>query len=195
MQRSESTFGAAKGHRFSVIEWNNPRTNVTLKFVITKAPNDSNVDAFIAELQRLNVKDVVRVCQPTYDKDYLKRQGITVHDLYFNDGKTPPPEVINSWLSVVQHVFYSSHSSSSSQLNDTTSNNNNDKKNGPGIAVHCVAGLGRAPVMVALALMEDGMSNTDVIQFIRSQAPGSFNNHQIKFLMSYVPKKKKCIVM
>ena len=36
------------------------------------------------------------------------------------------------------------------------------------VAVHCVAGLGRAPVLVAVALMEQGMKYTAAVELIRT---------------------------
>jgi protein tyrosine phosphatase type 4A len=36
------------------------------------------------------------------------------------------------------------------------------------VAVHCVAGLGRAPVLVAIALMELGMKYEDAVELIRA---------------------------
>lgn len=37
--------------------------------------------------------DVVRVCEPTYKTDELKKAGISVMDLVFDDGTFPPSEV------------------------------------------------------------------------------------------------------
>lgn len=39
------------------------------------------------------VHDVVRVCEPTYKTDELKKAGISVIDLVFDDGTFPPAEV------------------------------------------------------------------------------------------------------
>jgi len=164
-------------HRFSLVETTNEH-GIKLRFFITKAPNDTNIDQYITELKRNNVKHIARVCQPTYNKDLLKQEGITVHDMYFNDGKTPPPEIQMEWHTLVQEVFY--HAKEGDE---------------PAIAVHCVAGLGRAPVMVAIALIDDGMPNVESIKHIRNQVPGSFNQAQIKFLMAFKPTKKKCIIM
>lgn len=56
----------------------------------------------------------------------------------------------------------------------------------PTIAVHCVAGLGRAPALVAIALIEMGMKPLDAIEFIRGKRRGAFNKPQIAYLVSSV---------
>jgi protein tyrosine phosphatase type IVA len=47
----------------------------------------------VQELKNHNVKDVVRVCEPTYKVDELKQEGINVLDLEYEDGTPPPQEV------------------------------------------------------------------------------------------------------
>jgi hypothetical protein len=59
-------------------------------------------------------------------------------------------------------------------------------------AVHCVAGLGRAPALVAIALIESGMSPLDTIEYVRRRRRGAFNTVQLGWLMeTYKPKGKK----
>ena len=43
------------------------------------------------------------------------------------------------------------------------------------IGVHCVAGLGRAPLLVALALIHKGCPKFDAIELIRKKRPGALN--------------------
>jgi protein tyrosine phosphatase type 4A len=80
-------------------------------------------------------------------------------------------------------------------LSLTTTEDHHHKKDmgnpsGGCIAVHCVAGLGRAPVLVAVALIEYGMKPLDAIEFIRSRRKGAFNTHQIEFLDRYRCRRK-----
>merc|ERR550514_1337713 len=67
------------------------------------------------------------------------------------------------------------------------------------VAVHCVAGLGRAPVLAALALMEfERVKPMDAIEKIKERRKGSFNTKQIQFLRDYTLRRKPppcCAVM
>jgi len=63
-------------------------------------------------------------------------------------------------------------------------------KDAPCIAVHCVAGLGRAPVLVAIALIEHGKEAVDAVSFIRERRRGAINAVQLAYLESYKPSRK-----
>lgn len=65
------------------------------------------------------------------------------------------------------------------------------KDNPPTIAVHCIAGLGRAPVLVGIAILENDpkISPLDVITFIRKHRKNALNSTQLKFLERYQRKK------
>lgn len=149
-----------------------------LKFLIMDAPSRSNIHLYLKEMERVKVKDIVRICEPTYPREIVESAGIKVHDWVFPDGESPPSNIIEAWLSLVD-------AQKSAQDNSA-------------IAVHCVAGLGRAPVLVAIALIENGMRALDAVMFIRQRRRGAINNKQLKFLENYKPRhlqKDKCIIM
>ena len=152
------------------------------RFLITERPKERNLTEYVKELQKYNVTDVVRVCEPSYTTDKLAEAGIVVHDWSFDDGSSPPPDILSQWLELIETRF------------SPESENR--------IAVHCVAGLGRAPVMVAIALIEGGTKYADAVEFIRARRKGAFNTKQLLFLESYKPlsrRRKKngetCVVM
>uniref|UniRef100_A0AAY5F2Y9 Protein tyrosine phosphatase type IVA 3 n=1 Tax=Electrophorus electricus TaxID=8005 RepID=A0AAY5F2Y9_ELEEL len=147
-----------------------------MRFLITHNPTNSTLNSFTEDLKKYGATTVVRVCEVTYDKTPLEKDGITVMDWPFDDGAPPPSKVVEDW------------------------------SRGCCVAVHCVAGLGRAPVLVALALIESGMKYEDAIQFIRQKRRGAINSKQLTFLEKYRPKqrlrykhphifKNKCCVM
>ena len=53
------------------------------------------------------------------------------------------------------------------------------------IAVHCLAGLGRAPVLVGIALIEYGLDFSSAVLLIRRNRPGSLNQQQVRLLTNY----------
>ncbi|XP_036998733.2 protein tyrosine phosphatase type IVA 1-like isoform X3 [Artibeus jamaicensis] len=95
-----------------------------------------------------------------------------VLDWPFDDGSSPSNQIVDDWLSLVNIQF----------------------REEPGccIAVHCAAGLGRTPVLVALALIESGMKNEDAVQFIRQRRRGAFNSKQLSYLEKYHSKMRLC---
>ncbi|KAM4633153.1 protein tyrosine phosphatase type IVA 3 isoform 2-T2 [Polymixia lowei] len=144
-----------------------------MRFLITHNPTNSTLHSFIEDLKRYGATTVVRVCDVTYDKAPLEKDGISV-------------VLVDDWLSLLKKKF----------------------QEDPGccVAVHCVAGLGRAPVLVALALIESGMQYEDAIQLIRQKRRGAINSKQLTYLEKYRSKhrlrfkdshtqKNKCCIM
>ncbi|KAL1921731.1 uncharacterized protein VTP21DRAFT_10373 [Calcarisporiella thermophila] len=136
-----------------------------LRFLIFDCPTDSTISLYLKEFHRYNVTDVVRVCEPTYSTAPLEANGIQVHDLPFRDGAAPPVHITKKWLALVEQRYR--------EGNQVT------------IAVHCVAGLGRACVMVAVALIELGMKPLDAIEYVRRYRRGAFNKKQIEYIDNY----------
>ncbi|TFJ87354.1 hypothetical protein NSK_001686 [Nannochloropsis salina CCMP1776] len=189
-----------------------------LRFLLMDAPRDCNLSHYIREAKHHNVIALVRVCAPTYDTEEVEAAGIQVLDMGYDDGSSPPQDVIDRWLALVDDVFSkparltpslspaasypgiqsgksgvalarsmswreNSHqgaaAASPQELEET-------EELAPTIAVHCVAGLGRAPVLVALALIEHGFGDASaVVEFIRSKRRGAINMRQLNYLEQY----------
>lgn len=140
------------------------------RFLIMDAPTDQNLPAYVEECKKHNVSTVVRACEPTYSIIPFTNASIDVVEMPFSDGEPPPADVVKHWLEICRREF--------------------GKSDPATIAVHCVAGLGRAPVLVAINLIEEGMQALDAIEFIRTKRRGAINARQLKFLEQYVPQKK-----
>jgi len=148
------------------------------KFIIFDAPTESNLDLYLKEMKKHNVTHLARACDPTYPIEALSSSGIKVHELSFPDGGFPSDSVVDQWLDLCKEAF-----------KNAKSDNNNVS-----VAVHCVAGLGRAPVLVAIALIEQGIKYDDAVNLIREKRRGAINAKQLKWLKNYKPKKP-CIIM
>lgn len=123
------------------------------------------------DLQRHGVTHLVRVCGPTYNAELVEKSGIAVHAWPFDDGSPPPDAVLESWLGLLEGLAANPPQT---------------------VAVHCVAGLGRAPVLVAVALVEFGqMSPLDAVSYIRERRKGAINQVQLNWLMRYKPQVMK----
>jgi len=143
----------------------------TWNFLITDAPAQDALDVYIKSLRQYNVHCLVRACDPSYDAEKLKKKKIEVHDLPFADGGFPTHDIIKEFIELCHKVFATS-----------------TPEKEEAIGVHCVAGLGRAPVLVALALIERGMSWQEAVEEIRKKRNGAINTHQLQQLKHYKPK-------
>jgi len=152
--------------------------NGDFRFLIFDAPNDDNLPIYLSELKKFNVRNLVRACDPTYSVELLRNSNIAVHDMPFPDGGHPSDDVVDKWLNLLKTSF--------KDIEKET------------IGVHCVAGLGRAPVLVAIALIESGLNPLQAVEYIRERRRGSINLKQLQWLKNYKPRsknKKPCIVM
>jgi len=146
-----------------------------MHFMIMDAPRQGNLHLYIKEMRKHHVTDVVRVCEPTYRGGELSSAGIGLHELEYKDGTSPSKELIMTWLQLVEKTFYGPTASAESC-----------------IAVHCVAGLGRAPVMVAIALIEfANMDPVEAVSFIRARRRGAINEKQLLYLEGYKKQYKR----
>lgn len=141
-----------------------------MQFLITDRPSDVTIHHYITELKKHNVSTVVRVCEPSYKTEELETQGITVKDLAFEDGTFPPQKIVDDWFEILKQNY--------SQNPEAC------------VAVHCVAGLGRAPVLVALALIELGLKYEAAVEMIRDKRRGAINAKQLSYLEKYRPKSR-----
>ncbi|KAG0312513.1 Protein tyrosine phosphatase type IVA 1 [Dissophora globulifera] len=144
-----------------------------LSFLILDCPSDTTLPAYLPVLEEHHVTDLVRICEGSpYSPKPLEDSGIRVHDnMKFTDGTAPGKDVVAKWLDLNDEAFF------------------NSTEKGRCIAVHCVSGIGRAPVLVAVSLVEGGMDSLDAIAYIRKARRGALNRNQIAFLDSY--KKRK----
>ena len=141
-----------------------------MRFLITDRPSDVNIQLYLLELRKHRVSTVVRVCEASYDTAPLKAAQIDVRDMAYNDGTFPPNSLVAEWLKF---------------LREKAQGNPEET-----VAVHCVAGLGRAPVMVAIALMELGMKYEEAVETIRDKRRGAINARQLSYLETYRPKSR-----
>lgn len=107
-----------------------------------------SITHFPKDLMSYNTRRLVRLCDGRYDKTEFTKVGIKVEDLVFSDGGFPHSDIIEHWITIVRKHFA-------------------EYPRGA-LAVHCRSGLGRSPVLVAVALMEAGMKPQEAVDLIRS---------------------------
>lgn len=114
---------------------------------------------YIPVFKQFKITLVVRLNKPQYEAKIFEDAGIKLVDLYFVDGSTPSPDILQKFIELVE--------------------NNRD-----GTAVHCKAGLGRTGTLIALwAMKHYRFCAADFIGWIRVLRPGSILGPQQQFLL------------
>jgi protein tyrosine phosphatase type 4A len=135
-------------------------------FIISGIPN--NLDEFINILYKNSINLVINL---TGDKDIfyyelLKKNNIDYLHFPLDDGTTPSDEKIKNLINILSR--YNS------------------------ILFHCVAGLGRAPLMFGITLLLlYNYKPLEIIEKIRLKEAKALNLNQVKYLLNF--KKKKYI--
>ncbi|ORZ14738.1 protein-tyrosine phosphatase-like protein, partial [Absidia repens] len=134
------------------------------RFLLLDAPTEQTLSKYIEPLKQENVKQLVRICNRHLDYDATELERLTgirvIDDIKFADGNVPSPENIENWLSLSEQARQEGHT----------------------MAVHCVSGIGRAPVLVTLSLIESGMDPLDAISYVRQRRRGALNKTQVRFI-------------
>ena len=141
------------------------------KFLISNTPYENTIYDYIELLKFNKIKHVIRVCsENTYPKYMLEENGFFFLEFKIKDGCVPTLEEKEKWIN----------------------NYNILKSKGiKNFAIHCVSGLGRAPLFMALALVvNDEFDPYDVITLIRNNRKGSLNSIQVKYIISQKNKQK-----
>lgn len=139
-------------------------TNTNL-FLITNSPTNQTLQEYIKILHNNNITVVIRLCEKTYDEDFLKKNNIDFIDMFIEDGLYPSDIDITNFFNICSKY-----------------------KN---IAIHCKSGLGRAPLLIALHyIIVEKKSSIETISLIRDKIKSAFNMKQLNFINNDIPKKK-----
>lgn len=162
-----ATFNIKEYNHYERVENGDLNWIVPGKFIAFSTPNDNakktghrffTAEALTPVLKKHGVKLVVRLNDPLYDEQVMRRNGIEHLDVFFEDGSCPGPEQIKAFLEAAEHC------------------------NGA-VGVHCKAGLGRTGTLIGLYLMKHfNVPAPALIGWMRLCRPGMVLGSQQFFL-------------
>ena len=146
------------------------------KFYVTCSPSANTIECYIEMLKNKNIEIVIKLNEKhMYDINKIKNNNIAFEEIVIEDGNIPSDDNIY-------------------KLNEIVGKYNN-------ICIHCMAGLGRAPLIMALILiLQFNQDPDDTAIEIRNLIPNCLNTTQLQFLTKfkrtkYIKNITKCILM
>ena len=76
-----------------------------MHFLITHNPNNVTLNKFTKEFKKYKVTTLVQVCDVTYAKAPVVKEGIHVLDWPLDDGAPPPNQIVDEWLNLLNKTF------------------------------------------------------------------------------------------
>lgn len=158
------------------------------KFIIhiSGSPKSEYIKEFSEFLKSKEITDTFCFCDFSYDSTVIERNNIRFHDLFFPDGRNPPHEIISKFDKIIDEIILQ----------------NSPTKHLPIIInMHCLAGMGRAPTMLAYFMISRcGFERPNAIEIIRQRRRGSINRIQLYWILGakihkFYDRKTKCIIV
>lgn len=141
------------------------------KYVVSPSPNPSSIYDYKDFLLSNGVTTIVKLCR---EKMYEELKDINILDIPIEDGSVPDIQEMKQWIDIIKK----------------------EKNNVNGIAVHCISGLGRAPLFVCVGLIKvEKMGALDAISLVRSKIPYALNSKQLKFIFELEKTNNSCCIM
>ena len=177
-------------------------------FVICDCPPVPRLADYVQAFHAHHVTDVVRVCdRTTYDEQVFEQEHIRVHDfIKFQDGGVPDDAQVYQFLDWFAERLALAATTTTATTTATapatvgsqsllavspSAANASSTTTRKAIAVHCVSGLGRAPVLIAILLLEyvERMEVLDTVEYLRKYRRGALNRVQLRWLEETFDKK------
>ncbi|KAJ1555426.1 Protein tyrosine phosphatase prl-1 [Cladochytrium tenue] len=156
-----------------------------VRLLVTDCPSDATLlDDYLPLLRSHRVSVLVRLCDPTaYNPAPLLAVGVRVVDsLSFEDGTVPPDAVVSGFRDLLDEVSAATAAAAATAAGDATGDDPRAT-----VALHCVSGIGRAPVLAVVALVDAGLDALDAVELVRSVRRGALNRRQLEWATGRAP--------
>lgn len=161
-----------------------------IRVFLSGSPTESTIDRFVKSVNKNGITDVFCFCSLKYNPDILQNTKVNFHHLEFTDGSIPTVNIIEKFNLLIDNILL--RDEMDVNLSNLAEYKYNYKTLFHNIYMHCNAGLGRAPVMLAyLMISRFDWDKTTCISNIRKNRKKSINRKQLEWIYDTNIKKIK----